>query len=423
MHSQSQIRSFANSSFTAFGALISLIGLGVAGDAEHAYGQNSSLSLAKKPATTTNSLKRIPKEKGSKLEKTLVYVGTYTNGKSKGIYLYEMDGKSGALALKSVQNSVNPTFLIIAPDHRHLYAINEIGDFQGTHNGSVSAFSITPESGELLPLNIENSGGNGPCFVAADSKGKNLLVAHYGDGVVTVLPINADGSVAKVSSSNQHTGMSVDKSRQEGPHAHSFYLDPANRFALSADLGTDKVMIYKYDGSKSKITPNIPAFAPLPPGSGPRHMAFHQNGKLLFVINELSSTITGFRYDASKGSMDPIETVSTLPADFKGENTTAEIQIHPNGKFVYGSNRGHDSIAIFKIDATSGKLKLIGHEPAQCKTPRNFRLDPTGHFMIVAGQDSSNLVVFRVDQTTGKLSPAGVNIEAPNPVCIKFLTQ
>ncbi len=405
------------------GAFISLIGFGVAGVAERACGQNSALSLATGRSKAEKSSMRASKEKEPKLEKLLVYVGTYTTGKSKGIYLYEMNAKTGALTLKSVQDSVNPTFLIIAPDHRHLYSINEIGDFQGTHNGSVSAFSITPETGELLPLNVENSGGSGPCFVAADSKGKNLLVAHYGDGLVSVMPIKADGSVAKISSSNQHTGMSVDKNRQEGPHAHSFYLDPANRFALSADLGTDKVMIYKYDSAKSTITPNVPAFAALPPGSGPRHMAFHQNGKLLFVINELSSTITSFHYNPSKGSMEAIETVSTLPADFKGGNSTAEILIHPNGKFLYGSNRGHDSIAIFKIDATTGKLFLIGNEPAQCKTPRNFRLDPTGQFMIVAGQDSSNLVVFRVDQKTGKLSPAGVNIEAPNPVCIKFLTQ
>ena len=355
------------------------------------------------------------------MDKLLVYIGTYTNNKGKGIYLYEMNQKTGALSLKSVAPSNNPSFLCISPNEKYLYAANEIGDYQGTKNGSVSAFSITPDSGELLPLNVENSGGNGPCFVGIDNRSKNVLVAHYGNGIATVLPVKEDGSLGKVSSSDQHTGSSVNKERQEGPHAHSIFLDAANKYAFSADLGLDKILIYKFNSRKGTITPNDPPFATVPPGSGPRHIAFHPNGKLVYVINEMTSTITGFHYHSDKGSMDQIETVSTLPAGFKGNSSTAEILIHPNGKFLYASNRGHDSITVYKIDKLTGKLAVVAHEPALVKTPRNFRIDPSGHFLLAAGQESDNVVVFKLNSTTGKLTPAGVSIELPNPVCIKFL--
>jgi 6-phosphogluconolactonase len=254
-----------------------------------------------------------------------------------------------------------------------------------------------------------------------DRQGKNLLVANYGGGSVAVLPITADGKLAEATSFVQHKGSSADQARQSAPHGHSINLDAAGRFAFAADLGLDQVLVYQFDPSKGELKPHDPPFASVKPGSGPRHFAFHPSGQFAYVINELANTVTAFRYDPQQGVLKEVQTISTLPEDFKGKSYTAEVVVHPRGKFLYGSNRGHDSIAIFAIDAASGRLTPQGHEPTQGKTPRNFNIDPSGAFLLAANQNSGTIVVFRIDPATGKLKPTSQSVEVPAPVCIKFL--
>jgi 6-phosphogluconolactonase len=307
-----------------------------------------------------------------------------------------------------------------------LYAVSEVADYKDSNSGAVASFALDPISGKLTPLNHQSSTSAGPCHLVVDRQGKNVLVANYGGGTAAALPIQVDGKLAPASSTVRHTGSSVDKSRQEGPHPHSINLDASNRFAFVADLGTDKVMIYRFDPAKGTLTPNDPPAVDLPPGSGPRHFAFHPSGNFAYVINELASTITPFTYDAERGvlkTLSPKATVSTLPPDFKGENTTAEVRVHPSGKFVYGSNRGHNSIAIFAVDPATGGLSSVGHQATGGKTPRNFNIDPDGRFLLAANQDSNTITVFRIDPNTGKLEPTPHSIEIPKPVCIRFLKK
>ncbi len=351
-----------------------------------------------------------------------VYIGTYTNSGSKGIYIYQMDAKTGALKPEGHGPAVvDPSFLAIHPNHHFLYAANEVANFQGTDNGAISAFAIDPKSGGLTLLNQQASHGSGPCFVAVDRAGKNVLTANYGSGSVAVLPIRQDGGLEAVSSFDQHTGTSVNKARQEGPHAHSFDVSPDNRFAISADLGLDKLSVYHLDADTGTITPNDPPFLAIAPGSGPRHFAFHPDGHHAYLINEIKSTITALSYDPAKGAFSKIGTLSTLPAGFTGNSTCAEVQMHPSGKFLYGSNRGHDSIAIFSIEPETGKIHHVGFQPTGGKTPRNFSIDPTGHFLLAANQDTDNVVVFRIDPRSGKLSPTGQTLSIPRPVCVQMM--
>ncbi|MCX7887879.1 MAG: beta-propeller fold lactonase family protein, partial [Verrucomicrobiae bacterium] len=350
-----------------------------------------------------------------------VYFGTYTRtGKSKGIYRSLFNAVTGALGRPElVAETTNPSFLAIHPNRRLLYAVGELADKKG---GAVCAFAIEP-SGKLTLLNQQSSVGAGPCHVNVDKTGKNVLVANYAGGSVAVLPIQSDGCLREASCFIQHVGSSVNPKRQQGPHAHSIFLDAANRFAFAPDLGLDKIMIYRFDADKGVLTPNDPAFATVAPGSGPRHFAFHPNGRFAYVINELSCTITAFRYDTKRGTLTEIQTVSTLP---QGETvqpnySTAEVVVHPNGKFLYGSNRGHDTIAVFAIDRRSGKLTPIQHAPVLGQIPRNFNLDPTGRWLLAAHQNSDSVVVFRVDTDTGKLTPTDQRIELGAPVCVKFV--
>lgn len=362
------------------------------------------------------------RDEARKGDKMFVYVGTYTQRGSKGIYLFTLDSESGRVEKVGLAaDTPNPTFLAIHPNHRFLYAANEIGDFQGKPSGAVSAYSIDSGTGALKLLNQQPSGGGGPCHLVVDKAGKNVLAANYGGGSVTVIPIESDGSLANPSEFIQHEGKSVNLQRQEGPHAHSINLDAANRFAFAADLGLDKIMIYRFDPAKGTLKPNAPAFASLDPGSGPRHFAFHPGGKFAYVINEMASTVTAFTYDSKAGELHRIQTITTLPAGFTGESTTAEVQVHPSGKFLYGSNRGHNSIAIFHIDPASGKLTPIGHESTQGATPRNFRMDPSGRFLLAANQDTDSVVVFRIDPATGKLTPTGQKVDVSMPVCIRMI--
>ncbi len=351
-----------------------------------------------------------------------VYVGTYTRGESQGIYLLELNPETGELHSKTLAGEVvNPSFLAIHPNGKNLYAVNEVSDFKESGSGGVAAFAIDPDSGKLTLLGQQPSRGGGPCHVVVDPSGRNALVANYGGGSATVLPIQDDGSLDSPSSTVQHEGSSVNPQRQKEPHAHSINLDPDGQFAFVADLGIDKVMIYKFDPKQGTITPNETPSASVEPGSGPRHFAFHPEGKRAYVINELTSTVTAFAYDPETGALTPTQTISTLPRDFTGNNTTAEVVVHPSGKYLYGSNRGHDSIAIFAIDPSSGELKAVGHVSTRGETPRNFNIDPSGRYLLAANQGTDNITVFKIEQETGLLNPVGDPVAVPSPVCIKFL--
>jgi len=355
-------------------------------------------------------------------ERTMrVYLGTYTRTGSKGIYVCELNLTTGALTEPRLAAATdNPTFLAIHPSGRFLYAAGGAMRIDSKPTGLVTAFAMDKTTGKLTQLNRQSSGGRGPCHVVVDATGRCALAANYSSGSVASLPIGPDGKLRPAASVIQHKGSSVNKRRQTRPHAHSINLDSANRFAVAADLGTDKVFVYQFDPARGTLKPHAPPAVKLAPGAGPRHFAFHPNGKFAYVINELDSTVTAFAFDAKKGTLAKLHTVSTLPPDFKGSNSTAEVQVHPSGKFLYGSNRGHDSLAIFAIDAKSGKLTPVGHQPTGGKTPRNFGIDPTGRYILAANQNSNNVVVFRVDQTTGKLKPTGASITVSVPVCVKF---
>jgi|KBSSwiStaDraftv2_1062776.scaffolds.fasta_scaffold59407_2 6-phosphogluconolactonase len=354
----------------------------------------------------------------------LVYFGTYTGGKSKGIYLSRFDSVSGKLGTSELAaETVSPSFLAVHPNHRFLYAANESGDFAGKKSGAVSAFAIDRNSGKLMPLNQQPSGGDGPCHVVVDKAGKTVLVANYGGGSVEAVPIKADGSLDAPSTFIQHRGSSVDPRRQGEPHGHFITTDAANRFALACDLGLDKVVVYKFDPANSSLVANDPPSASVAPGSGPRHLAFHPGGRFAYVINEMKCTMTVFSYDPERGELKEIQNLSTLPEseDVKPNYSTAEVEAHPSGKFLYGSNRGHNSIVVFAIDATSGKLSHVENASTQGKTPRSFGIDPTGNYLLAANQDSDNVVVFRIDPRTGRLTSTGTSIEVGKPVCVVFV--
>ena len=353
--------------------------------------------------------------------KLRVYFGTYTNKESKGIYISELDLKTGTLSEPTLAaDTTNPSFLAIDPTQKYLYAVGEISEFEGKKTGAVSAFAIDPKTGMLTLLNKQSSIGTGPCHVVVDATGSAVLLANYGGGSVASLPINADGSLSPAASAMQHEGSSVHPSRQKAPHAHSINLDPANCFAFSADLGLDQILIYKFDAKTAKLSPNDPPYGVVKPGSGPRHFAFHPTGKFAYVCNELTSEVTAFTYDAQRGSLEEIHTLSTLPEPVKG-NSTAEIQVHPSGKFVYVSNRGHDSLTIFTVDQATGKLAAAGHTKTGGKTPRNFGIDPTGQFILAANQNTSDVFVFRIDQASGALTATGQSIKVGAPVCVKYV--
>ncbi|OGV71375.1 MAG: 6-phosphogluconolactonase [Lentisphaerae bacterium RIFOXYB12_FULL_65_16] len=356
-------------------------------------------------------------------ESCQVYFGTYTaKTESQGIYMCRLDMTTGVLTAPELATAaVNPSFLGVHPNRRFLYAVSEMAGGTGGKTGAVSAFGIDAATGELTQLNQASSGGAGPCHLVVDRAGKNALVANYSSGSVAVLPIDMDGRLREPSCAVQHRGSSVNRSRQEGPHAHSINLDAANRFAFAADLGTDKVYVYAFDPVQGTLTPHTPPAAAVKPGAGPRHFAFHPSGTSAYVINELDSTVTVFGYDAARGVLRDAQAISTLPEDFKETNYPAEVQVHPSGRFVYGSNRGHDSIAVFAVDAATGTLTPSQHSPSGGKWPRHFGIDPTSRWLIAANHNSNNVVVFGIDAQTGELSPTGQVIDVPMAVCVTFL--
>ncbi|HEY3763140.1 MAG TPA: lactonase family protein [Verrucomicrobiae bacterium] len=348
-----------------------------------------------------------------------VYFGTFTDSTSTGIYVSRFDPDNGKLSAPQLAaESDEPSFLAVAPNHRFLYAVNE---FNGD-NGTVTAFQIDAKTGKLTQLNQQTSGGVRPAHLVVDASGKFVVAANYLSGNVEVLPIKADGSLGAPVSVAQDQGSSIDTQRQDGPHAHCIAMDASNRVYV-CDLGADKVMIYDLDAQSGQLTTNGIPWATMTPGSGPRHIALHPDGKYAYVISELASTMTAFARNPSSGELTQLQTLSTLPEDFHGNNTGAEVAIHPSGKFLYGSNRGYNSITTFAIDEKTGKLNRIQIEPVPGKTLRSFAIDPTGQFLIAGGQDSDNVVVFRINPKNGKLVPTGQNLDLGEPVCVMFVPE
>jgi 6-phosphogluconolactonase len=363
-------------------------------------------------------------QKASAKGEYLVYIGTYTEPKTKsqGIYAYRFKAATGQLtSLGLAAKTASPSFLAVRPDRRFLYAVNETADYEGGKSGAVSAFALDRATGKLAFLNQVSSRGADPCYVALDKTGKYVLVANYTSGSVAVFPVLKGGRLGEASAFVQHTGSSVNPERQAGPHAHSINVSADDRFVLAADLGLDQLLVYRFDPAKGSLTPNDPPSAKLHPGLGPRHFAFHPSGRFVYVISEMGSAVTAFSYSAAGGVLKELQTVPTLPKDFKGESDCAEIEVHRSGKFLYGSNRGHDSIAVFAIDARKGMLTPVEHVSTQGKTPRNFAIDPTGSYLFAANQDSDSVVVFRIDPKTGRLTPTGQVLKVPAPVCVTFV--
>lgn len=350
-----------------------------------------------------------------------VYIGTYTGGASEGIYMLRLDAETGQIENLGLAGTVeNPSFLALHPNNTVLYSVGRVTDSDGERKGMACAFAIEPVHGTLTPLNQESTVGDGPCHVAVDHEGRHILVANYGSGCVAVLPLAGDGSLEPASAHARHEGSSAHPQRQQRPHAHAVTLDPAGSFVFATDLGIDKIVIYRYDDTAGTLEANDPPYATLAPGAGPRHFSFHPNGRFAYVVNELDNTVTAFNYDAGRGRLDEIHTIGTLSDDFEEENTTAEIRVHPSGRFVYASNRGHDSIAAFAVSADTGRLTCLGQTSTRGRTPRNFNITPDGRFLLAANQQTDNVVVYRIDPDAGLLEFTGHEVEVPTPVCVLF---
>jgi 6-phosphogluconolactonase len=347
------------------------------------------------------------------------YIGTYTAGISKGIHRSELDLVTGVMQPPTlVAELENPTFLSIHPTLKVLYAISEVRRGGKRENAQVMAYRMEA-NGSLTEMGGQPAGGDGPCYVSTDKAGRIALVANYGSGSVSAFTLDESGRLIRRSANVQHSGKSIHPSRQEGPHAHFIMTDPSDQFACAIDLGMDQVIIYRLDKTTGTLADTgVPFNAH--PGFGPRHLAFHPNGKLAFLIHELASQLSSCSWDSDAGRLTEIEHRTTLPDGFTGESTTAEVLVHPNGNFVYGSNRGHDSIVVFGVDSTTGKLTSLGHTPTHGKTPRNFRIDPSGQFLLAQNQDSNSILSFRIDSQSGVLSQVGAPIQVGSPCCIKF---
>jgi len=358
--------------------------------------------------------------KAAKGGEYIVYVGTNTHSKSKGIYAYRFQPSSGKVTpIGLVAETPNPSWLTVHPGLRYLYAVNEaeLKREPGKPN-YISSFALDRASGKLTFLNRASAGGQGPCYVSVDRTGKTLLLANYGSGSVAALPIQTDGRLGEATAFVQHKGATANAR----PRGHCILASPNNRFVLAADLGLDQVFVYRFDAAKGTLTPNDPPFAKIASGTGPRHIAFHPNKKLVYVVSEIGNIVTTFQYADSTGTLTELGTVSTLPKEFTAKSTSAEIEVDRAGKFLYTSNRGHDSIAQFAIDPKKGTLTPVDYVPTQGKTPRNFALDPTGEYLFAANQDSNNIVLFRVDPNTGKLTPTGTVLDdAPEPTRVLFV--
>lgn len=353
-----------------------------------------------------------------------VYTGCYTeqlsfvDGRGQGITILTFDPASGGLTpVGEVTGLTNPSYLTLDPRQRFLYAVRET-DGSSRDKPAVHAFAVDPATGGLRYLNHQPAGGASPCHVTTDLSGRWVLVANYGAGAVTVYPIHKNGRLGRPTDTVRHQGASVNPERQTGPHAHQIALDPTNRFVFVADLGLDKIMIYRLDPDRGRLVPHEPRFAPLHPGAGPRHLDFHPTGRYVYVLNELDATLVAFVH--SDGRLIPIQVVSTLPPGADARPSCAAIRVAPSGRFVYTSNRGHDSIALFAVDDATGRLTSLGHQPTGGQTPREIAIDPSGAFLLAANQDSHTIVTFHIDPDTGQLHPAGPVLQLPSPVCLAF---
>jgi 6-phosphogluconolactonase len=358
-----------------------------------------------------------------------VYAGTYTTrlghveGQAQGIYVYDLDATTGALTQIAVTDGiVNPSFLTVDSTQRYLYAVSEVKESADTPGGRVYAYAIDPHSGGLTPLNDQPTRGTDPCHLSVDATGRWVLVANYSSGSVIIYPIQRDGSLGAASDFHQHIGSSVNPRRQEGPHAHSFVIAPDNRFAYAPDLGMDKIMIYRLDVEQGKLSPAEQPFIRTSPGGGPRHFDIHPNRKFAYCNLEIGNQVVVLAYDEATGRLSELQMVPTLPEGFTGTSHTADIHVHPNGRFLYCSNRGHDSIAMYSVDPGTGLLTFLGCEPTQGNVPRNFALDPTGSLLLAANQNSSTVAAYTIDQASGRLTPTGQISPVPTPVCLKFAT-
>ena len=350
------------------------------------------------------------------------YFGTLTARRSRGIYVAPWDAGTGSFgAVRLVAETPLPTFLAVHPRQPVLYAVNAVRHFQRKRQGSVTAFTFDPGTGDLRELNQQPSGTAGPCHITTDRAGRHVLVANYAESSVAVLPIESDGRLGEPTCVIPHYGKSVNPQRQDAAHAHSVNLAPDERFAFVADPGLDKILIYRFDGARGILAPHDPFFAEVDPGAGPRHFAFHPSGQFAYVINELANTVTAFRYLPDLGELTPLQTISTLPEGYTETSYTAEVAVHPNGRLLYGSNRGHDSIAIFRIDPETGTLTAVGHAPSLGKWPRHFTLDPTGEWLLAANHNSDNAVVFRVEGEA--LTPVGSPLTVPEACCIRLVER
>ncbi|HZL08367.1 MAG TPA: lactonase family protein [Prolixibacteraceae bacterium] len=345
-----------------------------------------------------------------------VYFGSHGKGPQYGFSLAHFDTETGQLTRPVfIQEAVAPAYFVLRPDGERLYTCNS------APGSGVSAYAIDPSTARLTFLNEKPSGGGDPSYCSLDATGKFVMVANYDGKSISVYVVLPDGSLGERTAFVEHTGTSVNPTRQTQPRPHCICVDPTNRFVLVPDLGVDKLYVYRFDSTTGTLQPNDPAFASVLPGSGPRHVTFHPNGRIAYLINEMGSTIIRFEWDNKKGVLTQFETISALPKDYNGTSTCAEILVHPSGKFVYATNRGHNSVAVFSVEEKTGRLSLIQHILTQGKTPRNCELDPTGHWLLVTNQDSNNAVVFAIDQKTGKLTQKGDPVYVLSPFCERFL--
>ena len=355
-------------------------------------------------------------------DNVIVYIGTYTqflphvHGTAEGIYVYRLDLATGQLRhLSTASGAVNPSFVTVDAAGRYLYAVQEVGEYAGQPGGAVSAFAIDPDTWALSPINEQLTHGAHPCYAGVDHSGRWLLVANYSGGNASVFPIEPDGGLAPATAVVQHHGPAP---HHDGPHPHSAVSTPDGAYVLVPDCGLDRIAIYRLDTASGTLAEHDVPWAALRPGAGPRHLAFHPTGAYVYSINERNSTLTAFAYEPAQDVLRELQTLSTLPEGFAGPNSCADIHIDPSGRYLYGSNRGHNSIAGFAVDAATGTLRPLGHTPTEGRTPRNFGIDPTGTFLLVANQDSNSVVTFRIDPATGALDATGQIAEVPSPVCV-----
>ncbi len=357
-----------------------------------------------------------------------LYIGTYTcresfvDGKAEGIYIYHLDPASGELthaATVTGAGTLNPSFLTLAPDNRALYAVNEITGGKGPH-GTVSAFAIDPLTGHLSYLNQQSTRGLAPCYASIEPEGRYCLVANYETGSICALPVLQDGCLGDATDRVQFAGSGPHPERQQGPHAHMIVPCPTTPFIVAVDLGTDRLLAFRLEKERGTLIPAASPWIPMLPGTGPRHLAFHPHKPFAYVIGELSSSVTVLRYGERRGTFRAVQTIATLPDDYKGQNLGAEIKVAPSGRFVYASNRGHDSLAIYAADDKTGHLSLVGHESTLGIGPRDFTIDPSGVLLLVANQDSDTVVTFWIDPDSGRLTATGHVAQVPTPVCLQL---